>query len=42
VVTELEKAGEDARHALVGKLYTQELLTKVENALKTFRAAKKS
>lgn len=41
VVTELEKAGEDARQALVGKLYSKELLDKVQNALKTFRAAKK-
>ena len=41
VVTELEKSGEEARQALVGKLYSKELLDKVENALKAFRAAKK-
>lgn len=41
VVTELEKSGEQARQALVGKLYSRELLDKVENALKAFRAAKK-
>jgi TRAP-type C4-dicarboxylate transport system substrate-binding protein len=40
VVAELEKAGEDARRALVGKLYPQDLLDKVENALKAFRAKK--
>jgi TRAP-type C4-dicarboxylate transport system substrate-binding protein len=42
VVTRLEEAGEQARRALVGKLYPQELLDKVENALKTFRTAKKN
>jgi TRAP-type C4-dicarboxylate transport system substrate-binding protein len=41
VVTRLEEAGEQARRALVGKLYPQDLLDKVENALKTFRSAKK-
>ncbi|OGR76499.1 MAG: ABC transporter substrate-binding protein [Elusimicrobia bacterium GWC2_64_44] len=41
VTAELEKAGESARQALVGKLYSRELLVKVENALKAFRAAKK-
>ncbi len=41
VVAELEKSGEAARQALVGKLYSKELLDKVENALKTFRAPKK-
>lgn len=41
VVTALEKSGEEARQALVGKLYSKELLDKVENALKAYRAAKK-
>jgi len=41
VTAELEKSGERARQALVGKLYSKELLAKVENALKAFRAAKK-
>lgn len=41
VTAELEKSGEQARQALVGKLYSKELLDKVENALKAFRAAKK-
>lgn len=40
VVTELEKSGEQARQALVGKLYSKELLDKVESALKAFRAKK--
>ncbi|OGR48211.1 MAG: ABC transporter substrate-binding protein [Elusimicrobia bacterium GWC2_51_8] len=39
---ELECAGVEARQSLVGKLYSKELLEKVETALKTFRAAKKS
>ena len=39
---ELERAGVEARQALVGKLYSKELLEKVETALKTFRAGKKS
>jgi TRAP-type C4-dicarboxylate transport system substrate-binding protein len=34
------KAGEEARRSLVGKLYSQELLQRVENALKEFRAGK--
>ena len=38
VTAELEKAGEAARQALVGKLYSKELLDKVENALQAFRA----
>ncbi len=42
VVTELEKAGEEARVSLVGKLYSKELLDKVEDALKAFRAGKKN
>jgi len=41
VVGELEKAGEDARRALVGKMYPQSLLDKVEGALRSFRAGKK-
>jgi TRAP-type C4-dicarboxylate transport system substrate-binding protein len=39
---EFELAGVEARQSLVGKLYSKELLEKVETALKTFRAAKKS
>jgi TRAP-type C4-dicarboxylate transport system substrate-binding protein len=39
---ELERAGVKARQALVGKIYSKELLEKVETALKTFRAAKKN
>ncbi|MDA8243761.1 MAG: TRAP transporter substrate-binding protein DctP [Elusimicrobia bacterium] len=42
VAQELEKAGEQARQALVGKLYPRELLEKVEGALKAFRSGKKS
>ncbi|PIU20537.1 MAG: ABC transporter substrate-binding protein [Elusimicrobia bacterium CG08_land_8_20_14_0_20_59_10] len=42
VVAEFEKAGDDARKALVGKLYSKELLDKVQTALKTFRSAKKN
>jgi len=42
VAAELEKAGETARTSLVGKLYSKELLDKVEDALKTFRAGKKN
>ena len=42
VTAEFEKAGQEARMALVGKLYSKELLDKVENALKAFRAAKKN
>jgi TRAP-type C4-dicarboxylate transport system substrate-binding protein len=42
VVTELEKAGNDARQALVGKLYSKELLDRVEASLRAFRAAKKN
>jgi len=42
VVAELEKSGEAARQALVGKLYSKELLDKVENALKAFRAGRKN
>ena len=41
VVKELEKDGEEARQALVGKLYPKELLDKVEGALKAFRSGKK-
>lgn len=42
VVAEFEKAGDEARRSLVGKMYSQELLDRVENALKIFRAGKKS
>jgi TRAP-type C4-dicarboxylate transport system substrate-binding protein len=42
VVAEFEKAGEATRRSLVGKMYPMELLNRVEGALKTFRAAKKS
>lgn len=42
VTVALEKAGEEARRALVGKLYSKELLEKVEASLKAFRAAKKN
>jgi len=40
VVAEFEKAGEEARLSLVGKLYPKELLDRVEAALKAFRAGK--
>ncbi len=40
VVKQLRKAGEEARMALVGKLYPKELLEKVEAALKAFRSGK--
>jgi len=42
VVRDLEAAGQTARLALVGKLYTRELLEKVDAALKAFRNGKKS
>lgn len=35
------QAGERARRSLVGKLYSQELLDRVENALREFRASEK-
>lgn len=41
VVKDLEAAGQTARLSLVGKLYSRELLEKVDNALKAFRAGKK-
>lgn len=41
VVQELEAAGQTARMSLVGKLYSRELLEKVDAALKAYRAAKK-
>ena len=41
VVTEFERAGEEARLSLVGKLYSKDLLHKVEGVLKAFRAAGK-
>jgi TRAP-type C4-dicarboxylate transport system substrate-binding protein len=41
VVTDLEAAGQAARVSLVNKLYSRELLEKVEKALKEFRAGKK-
>lgn len=41
VVSDLEAAGQAARVSLVGKLYSRELLEKVEKALKEFRAQKK-
>ncbi len=41
VVSDLEAAGQAARVSLVGKLYSRELLEKVETALKEFRAQKK-
>ncbi|OGS12458.1 MAG: ABC transporter substrate-binding protein [Elusimicrobia bacterium RIFOXYA2_FULL_58_8] len=40
-VAELEKAGEEARRALVGKMYPKELLDRVEASLKAFRAGRK-
>ena len=40
VVAEFERAGEEARLSLVGKLYSKDLLHKVEGVLKAFRAAK--
>ncbi len=42
VTAEFERAGEQARLSLVGKLYPRELLDKVEAALKSFRASKKN
>lgn len=42
VIAAFEKMGEDARRALVGKLYTSELLEKIAAALKQFRAKKKA
>lgn len=42
VVAEFERAGQETRLSLVGKLYSRELLDKVEGALKAFRAAKKN
>ncbi|MDO8804334.1 MAG: TRAP transporter substrate-binding protein DctP [Elusimicrobiota bacterium] len=41
VVAQFERAGEEARLSLVGKLYSRELLDKVEAALKAFRAGGK-
>lgn len=41
VVKQLEKAGEEARRELVGKLYSKELLQKVEKVLREYRAPKK-
>ena len=41
VIAEFERAGQEARLSLTGKLYPKELLEKVESALKTFRAAAK-
>jgi len=40
VIAEFEHAGEEARLSLVGKLYSKELLERVEAALKAFRAVK--
>lgn len=40
VVAAFEKMGADARRSLVSKLYSKELLDKIEGALKQFRAAK--
>jgi len=42
VIATFERMGEEARRSLVGKLYTKELLEKIENALKQFRAKKKA
>ena len=42
VVAEFEKAGEETRRSLVGKMYPKELLDRMESALKAFRAGKKS
>ncbi|MHB0994973.1 MAG: TRAP transporter substrate-binding protein [Elusimicrobiales bacterium] len=41
VVKDLEAAGQTARMSLVGKLYSRELLEKVDAALKAFRNGKK-
>jgi TRAP-type C4-dicarboxylate transport system substrate-binding protein len=41
VVAEVERAGQEARLSLAGKLYPKELLDKVESALQAFRAAGK-
>ncbi|MBU2574791.1 MAG: TRAP transporter substrate-binding protein DctP [Elusimicrobia bacterium] len=40
IVSSFEKMGAQARLALVGKLYSKDLLDKIEAALKQFRAAK--
>ena len=42
VIAAFERMGEEARRALVGKLYTNELLEKISTALKQFRAKKKA
>ena len=42
VIATFERMGEAARRALVGKLYTKELLEKIDTALKQFRAKKKT
>jgi TRAP-type C4-dicarboxylate transport system substrate-binding protein len=42
VIAEFERAGDEARRSLVGRMYSKELLDRVESALKAFRAAKKS
>jgi len=42
VVAAFERMGEEARQSLVGKLYSIELLAKIETALKQFRAEKKN
>jgi len=39
-IAAFERMGEEARRSLVGKLYSQELLEKIENALKQFRIKK--
>lgn len=41
VVKDLEAAGQTARLSLVGKLYSRELLEKVDSALKAFRNGRK-
>ncbi|MBI4350611.1 MAG: TRAP transporter substrate-binding protein DctP [Elusimicrobia bacterium] len=41
VVAAFERAGEEARLSLVGKLYSKDLLQKVEGSLKTFRAGRR-
>ncbi|HBE89197.1 MAG TPA: ABC transporter substrate-binding protein [Elusimicrobia bacterium] len=42
VVTELEKTGKAARESLTGKLYSAELLARIEKALSDFRKPKKA
>lgn len=42
IISVFEKMGEEARLSLVGKLYSKELLDKIDTALKQFRLKKKN